>query len=145
MAAAPSPAEMNRRHREFWDVESQVFERRLADPQLVAAATEDMNSEILRRVPIYSRKTMELAFEDAEKRRAKIRSGDGSKGGRPRRGDALQGLIEEIVSPRPAISSSSSVSSSTKASSWILRTIKSGSAMVATPAEAPPFRASKTA
>src|ERR1700730_9781829 len=55
MAAAPSPAEMNRRHREFWDVESQVFERRLADPQLVAAATEDMNSEILRRVPIYSR------------------------------------------------------------------------------------------
>ena len=51
MAAAPSPAEMNRRHREFWDVESQVFERRLADPQLVAAATEDMNSEILRRVP----------------------------------------------------------------------------------------------
>jgi hypothetical protein len=103
MAAAPSPAEMNRRHREFWDVESQVFERRLADPQLVAAATEDMNSEILRRVPIYSRKTMELAFEDAEKRRAKIRSGDGSKGGRPRRGDALQGLIEEIVSARPAI------------------------------------------
>ena len=119
MAAAPSPAEMNRRHREFWDVESQVFERRLADPQLVAAATEDMNSEILRRVPIYSRKTMELAFEDAEKRRAKIRSGDGSKGGRPRRGDALQGLIEEIVSARPAISASasSSVSSSTKASS----------------------------
>jgi hypothetical protein len=106
MAAAPSPAEMNRRHREFWDVESQVFERRLADPQLVAAATEDMNSEILRRVPIYSRKTMELAFEDAEKRRAKIRSGDGSKGGRPRRGDALQGLIEEIVSARPAISAS---------------------------------------
>ena len=102
MAAAPSPAEMNRRHREFWDVESQVFERRLADPQLVAAATEDMNSEILRRVPIYSRKTMELAFEDAEKRRAKIRSGDGSKGGRPRRGDALQGLIEEIVSARPS-------------------------------------------
>jgi hypothetical protein len=39
--------------------------------KLVAAATEDMNSEILRRVPIYSRKTMELAFEDAEKRRAK--------------------------------------------------------------------------
>ena len=150
MAAAPSPAEMNRRHREFWDVESQVFERRLADPQLVAAATEDMNSEILRRVPIYSRKTMELAFEDAEKRRAKIRSGDGSKGGRPRRGDALQGLIEEIVSARPAISSASallgsSVSSSTKASSQILRTIKSGSAMLATPAEAPPFRASKTA
>jgi hypothetical protein len=109
MAAAPSPAEMNRRHREFWDVESQVFERRLADPQLVAAATEDMNSEILRRVPIYSRKTMELAFEDAEKRRAKIRSGDGSKGGRPRRGDALQGLIEEIVSARPAISSASAL------------------------------------
>jgi hypothetical protein len=54
MAAAPSPAEMNRRHREFWDVESQVFECRLADPQLVAAATEDMNSEILRRVPCSS-------------------------------------------------------------------------------------------
>jgi hypothetical protein len=65
-----------------------------------------MNSEILRRVPIYSRKTMELAFADAEKRRAKIRSGDGSKGGRPRRGDVLQGLIEEIVSARPAISAS---------------------------------------
>src|SRR2546421_5381118 len=46
MAAAPSPAEMNRRHREFWDVESQVFKRRLADPQLVAAATEDRGSQM---------------------------------------------------------------------------------------------------
>ena len=82
MAAAPSPAEMNRRHREFWDVESQDFERRLADPQLVAAATEDMNSEILRRVPIYSRKTMELGLcgcretpgQDQKRRREQGRS-----------------------------------------------------------------------
>ena len=48
MAAAPSPAEMNRRHREFWDVESQDFERRYAtriqfrapdDPALKRRAT----------------------------------------------------------------------------------------------------------
>jgi hypothetical protein len=59
--------------------------------------------------PSIAGRPLELAFEDAEKRRAKIRSGDGSKGGRPRRGDALQGLIEEIVSARPAISSASAL------------------------------------
>jgi hypothetical protein len=62
----PSPAEMNRRHREFWAVEMRKFERRLADAQLVALATEDMSSETLRGIPIYNRKSIEQAYEDAE-------------------------------------------------------------------------------
>ena len=65
-ALPPSPAEMNRRYREFWVDESRKLERRLVNPQLVALATKDMNSEILRSVPLYSQKTIELAFEDAE-------------------------------------------------------------------------------
>jgi hypothetical protein len=105
-ALPPSPAEMNRRYREFWVDESRKLERRLVNPQLVALATKDMNSEILRSVPLYSQKTIELAFEDAEKRQAKIRREDGSKGGRPRKGDALQELIGEIVAARPTISAS---------------------------------------
>jgi hypothetical protein len=82
------------------------FERRLADAQLVALATEDMSSETLRGIPIYNRKSIERAYEDAERRRASIRSGDGSQGGRPQRGDALQELIEEIVAVRPNITAS---------------------------------------
>jgi hypothetical protein len=82
------------------------FERRLADAQLVALATEDMSSETLRGIPIYNRKSIERAYEDAERRRASIRSGDGSQGGRPQRRDALQELIEEIVAVRPNITAS---------------------------------------
>jgi hypothetical protein len=100
----PSPTEMNRQHhREFWEREHQKFERRAADSQLLALATEDINSEIVRSVPVYSQKTMELAFKDAERRRAAIRKGDGRKGGRPQRGDAVQKLIEEIVAARQDI------------------------------------------
>ncbi len=99
----PSPAEMNRRHSEFWAVKMREFERRLADAQLVALATEDMASETLRGIPTYYRKIMERAYEDAEKRQTGIRRGDGSQGGRPRKGDALQELIEEIVRVRPTI------------------------------------------
>jgi hypothetical protein len=36
-ALPPSPAEMNRRHREFWEREREKFERRVADPQLLRA------------------------------------------------------------------------------------------------------------
>ena len=102
----PSPAEMNQRHREFWAVEMPKLERRMADAQLVALAAEDMASETLRRIPIYNRKTIELAYEDAERRRATIRSGDGNRGGRPPSGDTLQRLIEEIVRRRPTIPAS---------------------------------------
>jgi hypothetical protein len=36
-ALPPSPAKMNRRHREFWEREREKFERRVADPQLLRA------------------------------------------------------------------------------------------------------------
>jgi len=97
---------MNRRHSEFWAVESPKLERRLADAQLVALATEDMASETLRGIPTRYLKSMERAYEDAETRRTVIRSGDGSRGGRPPSGDALQRLIEEIVMRHPTISAS---------------------------------------
>ena len=95
---------MNQHHSEFWAVEMRKLERRVADAQLVALATEDMASETVRGIPMYYRKTMERAYEDAERRRAAIRREDGSQGGRPPSGDALQHLIEEIVAGRPTIS-----------------------------------------
>ena len=99
-----TPVEMNLRHREFWASETRAFERRWADPQLREMAFEDMDSEISRGVPVYSQKPLEFCVFEAERRRTRIRSSDGGRGGRPRRGDPLQEQISDIVRPCPKIS-----------------------------------------
>jgi hypothetical protein len=102
----PSPVEMNRRYSEFWAAENQNFERRLGDTLIRAIATEVLESESARSVQVYSRITLESALAKAEELTNKIRSADGSRGGRPRRNDALQSLIEEIVAKNPKITDS---------------------------------------
>jgi hypothetical protein len=102
----PSPAKLNRLYQDFWKAEDNNVKRRLADPLIMALAMEDMASEMARSVPLYSQKSMESALAKAEKIRNRVRSEDGRRGGRPRRSDALQGLIVEIVARRPGIRAS---------------------------------------
>jgi hypothetical protein len=107
----PSPAELNRRNREFWEGESERAARRASEPLLLELAMEEQKSEALRGFPVYGQKTLERALADAEKRkervksaiRSEIRAEDGRRGGRPRRGDELQVLIEKIVARLPNI------------------------------------------
>jgi len=62
-------ADINKSHQQFWKKQSPLLAKRILDKDLFDIASEDMQSEIRRGVPPYSRKTMEQAFEDANRAR----------------------------------------------------------------------------
>jgi len=96
-------ADLNEKNQRFWQVETDVFNRRMSDELLFEVATMDMRSETLRQVPIKSQKTTEQALADAEKPRHSFQIELSRKGGKASKSDALQSLIEEIVLKEPTI------------------------------------------
>ena len=61
----PTPATINQRNTEFWNVQIPLMEQRTADSSLLEQAISDLDSESLRAVPIYNRMTFETALEQA--------------------------------------------------------------------------------
>jgi hypothetical protein len=96
-------ADINERNRQFWQVESDLLIKRIADGFLYEVARTDVCSEILRQVPIKSRKSIGQALADAEKMRHFYQSAFARKGGKAFKGDALQSVIEEIVLKNPTL------------------------------------------
>ena len=96
-------ADINRRNQKFWRVEQAQAERRMANPLLRDLAMRDLEYEALRHVPIYYRKSLERALQDAEEARRRTLTAFGQKGGRAKRCDLLQELILEIASKTPEV------------------------------------------
>lgn len=96
-------ADINERNRQFWRVESDLLNRRMADEFLYEVARTDMSSETLRQVPIKSQKSLEQALADAEKVRRIYQSVLARKGGKAFKGDALQLVIEAVVLKNPTM------------------------------------------
>jgi len=88
---------LNERNRQFWIEQSKLLDERISNETLYKTATDDMNSEILRCVPVKSRKSLEQALADAETTMRFFQSAFSQKGGRTRKNDALQDLILELV------------------------------------------------
>ena len=95
--------DLNEQNRRFWQIQSDLLEKRMSDELLFDIATMDMRSETHRQIPIYSQKTLEQALADAEKVKNAFQSDFSRKGGSAHRCDALQSLIETIVVENPKI------------------------------------------
>jgi hypothetical protein len=104
--------EVNERNCQFWLEQSSLMEQRVADEDVLCTAVNDLQSEALRQVPAYSRKSFEGALETAtdvklrfQRHAAKsFQIAFSKKGGRTPKTDALQKLILQIVRESPDIS-----------------------------------------
>jgi hypothetical protein len=98
-----TPAEINEINKEFWRVESPKMEVRMKNPALAAAAMDRIRSDIRRGVPVYHQINLEAALEAAEHHARVMASEFGSRGGRPKKVDLLQEIINRIVTQNPDI------------------------------------------
>jgi hypothetical protein len=75
----------------------------MSDEVILQIATDDVRSEAARRVPLGPQKLFEQALADAENTKKFVQRDFSRKGGRARKSDELQDLIEEIVLAKPNI------------------------------------------
>lgn len=100
--------EMNIHHRSFWEAEAVKFRGRAERPALIAAALRRVQDEQLRRVPVTSQKDLGAFLADVERELAEFSQMSarerGANGGRSRKPDALNLIIESLVAKRPRVS-----------------------------------------
>jgi hypothetical protein len=89
--------QINNRNKEFWLEQSKVTLDRICDEPLFTVATANMNSEVIKGVPLKLQTSIDQALEDAEKARRIFQISFSRKGGRASMCDALQTLIEQIA------------------------------------------------
>jgi hypothetical protein len=94
-----TPAELNALHRKYWKTQAVLRNKRVAHPGVLAFALEQLDAEAEARIPLPYRRRFEFFLEQAD--RARERFGLAQKGGRARKSDALQMLIEGLVRNRP--------------------------------------------
>jgi hypothetical protein len=109
----PRLVALNELHRSFWERESKLFSRRFENPAPRQFALDLTAGERARGIPIYFQMTLESATHSAVAVREifvtaaqkSFPSELGKRGGRRKRSDALQVVIEEIVAAAPTIGS----------------------------------------
>lgn len=94
-------SELNSRHEQFWALQSKLTLERMSNEDLLGFAQKDMDSEIIRGVPVKHRKTFELTLDDAEQGIRLARQRFSRLGGKAHKRDALQRLIAEKVQQNP--------------------------------------------
>lgn len=103
---------LNELHRNFWEHESGLFRQHFDNSVVRQFALDLAADERIRRTPVFNQMTLEAATERAAKAQAAfVREAQkdfpsqlGKTGGRPKRADALQAVIEQIVAAEPKIS-----------------------------------------
>src|ERR1700686_3433086 len=83
-----APRGINELNRQFWLEQSKLRDKRISNETIYKIATDDMNFETLRGVPIKLRKSLEKALADAENAMRLVQSAFSRKGGRTRKSDA---------------------------------------------------------
>jgi hypothetical protein len=96
-------ARLNERHRAFWANEQALMERRMADEAILLTAIKDLASEARRGSALYCRKSFEAALADAEAAKGRFMSQQGRRGGKTKRRDPFQQLLDGIVAENPVI------------------------------------------
>jgi hypothetical protein len=94
---------LNERNAEFWREQSEVRERRLADPTLAELAKRTVCSETAKGLPIRWQTSFDEALAAAETTKATVLSELARKARKARKADALQQLIRDIVEQHPRI------------------------------------------
>jgi len=95
--------ELNERNVLFWHTRSEMTLKHLSDESIFSLAKKDMDSEAFRGVPLRSRKSLEQALADFANAKHGFQADFSRKGGKARKCDAFNDLIEEIANRRPAI------------------------------------------
>ena len=103
MSRMPTISEINERHRQFWEEQILLRDRRIADEAIRETAFARLSDEHARGVPIYHQTTIEKLLEDAERDKERFLSQQGRKGGRAQKSDALQQAILDLVQSHPDI------------------------------------------
>src|ERR1039458_10379865 len=98
--------EINQQNQKFWEKQNRLTATRMSDAAISQVALQELQSEALRSVPLYSRKTLEMALEDAERVMALERSEFARRGGRALKPDALQQFIIKHVRRRRSLTES---------------------------------------
>jgi hypothetical protein len=97
-------AELNEQARIFWAAQAALLEKRMADEAVCDMAFETINAELIRGVPARYQTTLESALLDAENKRNRHSKNFSQKGGKAKKTDALQDLIDGLVRKTPSIS-----------------------------------------
>ena len=105
----PHLREINVRIQEFWEEQNSLRETRMSDTAIFQTAMEDLESEQLRQVPVYPRKSWEKALEDAARTKQRYDAQSNCqfqiefsrKGGKAPKPDALQQFIMDSVRKNP--------------------------------------------
>ena len=96
--------EINECHRRFWDNQNLLLRQRMASSPTLNAALDLLRAEQIEEVPIRHQTSLYKALEDAERTGKRFLMEHASKGGKAKKPDALQLLIEKIVVREPSIS-----------------------------------------
>ena len=96
-------SEIDEGNRRFWEEQTALRDRRMADPAIREAAFVRFSDEQARGVPIRNQTTIEKLLADAEADKRRFLSQHGRKGGQTKRADALQQAILDLVRHRPEI------------------------------------------
>jgi hypothetical protein len=104
MSGMITAEERNQLNREFWADTTARRDALLREKGVPRQIFKLLESEIRRGVPHANRFSFEAACEEFGDLRRGARRSDGLRGGRPRRGDPLQRLIEELLTRRPSLS-----------------------------------------
>jgi|GraSoi2013_100cm_1033763.scaffolds.fasta_scaffold42132_2 hypothetical protein len=99
-------AGLNRRHHEFWETQNALMQTRMADDAVLTTALADLKSETDRRIPSYFQKSFVMALQDAAAAKRRYMTQLGQKGGRTKKSNTLQELIEVTVRSRSNITES---------------------------------------
>jgi len=95
---------LNQRSADFWREQTELRDARIKDEAVLAIAMTDLESNARRGVPISWQKSFEQALADAVYVKSVVRRQFGREGGKSRKADALQQIIERLVQRDPKLS-----------------------------------------
>jgi hypothetical protein len=96
--------ELNEKHTRFWADQAEFLTRRMTDDAVRGTALGLIREQEVRGLPVRYRLSLEQALETAEKIGQRFSAEWSRKGGKAKKTDALQILIDNIVERRPSIS-----------------------------------------
>ena len=97
-----TPALMNQRCADFWQREAELMSQRTSNPAICRIASRIYDSHVSN-LPFELQLTYELILAEAEHLRSIVMEEQARRGGRARKPDALQLLIDEIVRENPEL------------------------------------------
>jgi hypothetical protein len=96
--------ELNQLHEAFWADQSALLRERMADGAVLDTAIEEIAAEARKGIAPFGQSSIYEALANAQRVGRRFISQFARKGGRARKTDRLQTLIEQIVQDQPDIS-----------------------------------------